>query len=44
LTGGSAGGLATYHWSNWLADHSKGKVWSVPDSGLFLDVVNIYSK
>jgi hypothetical protein len=36
--------LATYHWTNWLADHVKGKVWSAPDSGIFLDVINVNSK
>jgi len=46
LTGGSAGGLASYHWTNYIQNNIKitTKFWSVPDSGIFLDVVNIQTK
>ena len=37
LTGVSAGGIATYAWSNYLYDRSVNKqVFSLPDSGLFV--------
>ena len=46
ITGQSAGGLATFLWTNHIADLApKGaKVWSVPDSGIFLDSGNYLSK
>ena len=46
LTGESAGGLATFHWTNYLADQiSKNtKYWSIPDSGIFIDEVNSITK
>jgi hypothetical protein len=41
ITGGSAGGLATYTWTNYLADRlQKAKYFSAPDSGLFYDAIN----
>ena len=45
LSGGSAGGLATYHWTNHVQKQIKSptKFWSSPDSGIFLDVVNVRS-
>lgn len=37
LTGVSAGGIATYFYSNYLLDHTKkAKVYAIPDSGLFI--------
>lgn len=43
--GDSAGGLATYLWTNYIADMAKNaKVWSLPDSGIFLDSINIRTK
>lgn len=46
VTGQSAGGLATFLWSNYIADRApKGaKVWSIPDSGIFLDSTNYKTK
>ncbi len=45
ITGISAGGMATYFWTNYLYDRSVNKqVYSVPDSGLFLiDYVNPFT-
>lgn len=38
MTGSSAGGLATFLWTNYVREKSKAKnVYSVPDSGIFLD-------
>jgi len=41
--GDSAGGLATYLWTNYVLDkaNKNAKVWSLPDSGIFLDSINI---
>lgn len=37
VTGVSAGGIATYLWSNHILAHTiKAKVYAIPDSGLFL--------
>lgn len=37
VSGGSAGGIATYLWTDYIFDRSTTKkVFSVPDSGLFL--------
>lgn len=36
ISGGSAGGMATFQWTNYLQDHVKGQVYSVPDSGFFI--------
>jgi hypothetical protein len=46
LTGESAGGLATFHWTNYLADNinKNTKYWSIPDSGIFIDDVNSITK
>ena len=44
MTGGSAGGLAVFSWANYIAEHSKGKVVAVPDSGIFLDVASVKTK
>lgn len=41
VTGGSAGGLAAFLWTNYIVENAKGKVVSVPDSGIFLDAMNI---
>lgn len=41
ITGGSAGGLAAFHWADYVKKNAKGQVWSVPDSGVFLDSVNV---
>lgn len=39
VTGQSAGGLATFLWTNYIVARASKttKVWSVPDSGIFLD-------
>ena len=39
VTGQSAGGLATFLWTNYIAKRAPktAKVWSLPDSGIFLD-------
>lgn len=39
VTGQSAGGLATFLWTNYIAKKAPktAKVWSLPDSGIFLD-------
>lgn len=38
VTGGSAGGLATFFWANYVREKAKAKnVYAVPDSGIFLD-------
>jgi hypothetical protein len=37
ITGVSAGGMATYQWSNHLVQHSKkAQVYALPDSGFFI--------
>lgn len=37
ITGVSAGGMATYQWSNYLVQHSKkAQVYALPDSGFFI--------
>ena len=36
ITGVSAGGIATYLWSNHVVEHSTAKVYAIPDSGMFL--------
>jgi hypothetical protein len=42
VTGQSAGGLATFLWTNYIADNAKqAKVWSAPDCGIFLDSMNV---
>lgn len=39
--GDSAGGLAVFLWTNYIKDRVRaGKVWAVPDSGIFLDSTN----
>lgn len=37
VSGCSAGGLAAYTWANYIYSNAKGKVITIPDSGLFLD-------
>lgn len=46
LTGESAGGLATFHWTNYVASRvaKETKFWSIPDSGVFMDETNIITK
>jgi hypothetical protein len=46
LTGESAGGLATFHWTNYLQNNVSPttKFWSIPDSGVFMDSTNILTK
>ena len=40
--GDSAGGLAVFLWTNYIKDRVKtGKVWALPDSGIFLDSTNV---
>jgi len=43
VSGGSAGGQATYYWSNFLSTYfpSNVKLMGIPDAGMFLDVYNI---
>ena len=37
MTGVSAGGMATYEWSNYVLDHTKkAKFYALPDSGFFI--------
>lgn len=37
IGGGSAGGIATFEWSNYLVDNTKkAKIFALPDSGLFI--------
>lgn len=37
LTGGSAGGICTFEWSNYLLEQSKkAQVLTIPDSGFFI--------
>ena len=37
ITGGSAGGVGVFFWTQYLQDHTKSaKIYSIPDSGLFL--------
>lgn len=43
VTGGSAGGLAAFHWTEYVRQNARGKVWGVPDSGVFLDSANVKS-
>lgn len=40
ITGGSAGGMATFLWSNYLNKLVKGEVYSIIDSGVFLNFPN----
>lgn len=46
VTGQSAGGLATFLWTNYIASRADktAKVWSIPDSGIFLDRPTFTSK
>jgi O-palmitoleoyl-L-serine hydrolase len=45
VTGQSAGGLATFLWTNYIAARAPtAKVWSLPDSGIFLDSMDYASK
>ena len=45
VSGGSAGGLAAFLWTNYVKDNAKvAKVWSAPDSGIFLDYTNVQTK
>ena len=42
MSGLSAGGLAVFTWANYLAQKVKnGRVYAVPDSGIFYDAENI---
>lgn len=44
VSGCSAGGLAAYTWTNYLFSKSKGRVFAAPDSGMFLDEMNVVNK
>ena len=46
ITGFSAGGLAVFVWTNYIVERASKntKLWAMPDSGIFLDVVNINTK
>ncbi len=42
VSGRSAGGVAAFHWTNYIkAKAVKAKVWSLIDSGIFLDYYNV---
>jgi hypothetical protein len=42
VSGGSAGGLAAYMWTNYVFDNAKkAKVLLLSDSGIFLDAMNV---
>lgn len=44
IGGNSAGGLAAFTWANYIKERAKvAKVWAFPDSGIFLDSVNVTS-
>jgi hypothetical protein len=44
VSGGSAGGVAAFTWSNYIWDRSGNKnVYTVPDAGIFLDYPNYRS-
>jgi hypothetical protein len=45
IGGISAGGLSVFSWTNYLAERvKKGKVYALPDSGIFYDAENINQK
>jgi hypothetical protein len=44
VSGCSAGGLAAYTWTNYIYSRSKGTVRAAPDSGMFLDSMNVALK
>lgn len=45
VTGISAGGLAAFTWADYIRDKSTSKnVYSAPDSGIFLDSPNFFTK
>lgn len=46
VTGQSAGGLATYLWTNYIVERASKntRVISLPDSGIFLDSMNYMTK
>ena len=46
VTGQSAGGLATFLWSNYIASRAPkdAKIWALPDSGIFLDYPHYITK
>jgi len=46
LTGASAGGLATFFWSNYVKSLLKNPkaLYSVPDSSIFMNVTHPYTK
>jgi hypothetical protein len=39
-----AGGLAAYQWTNYISNNSKARVWTAPDSGIFIDVPDYNKK
>jgi hypothetical protein len=42
VSGLSAGGLSVFFWTNYIFDKvENGKVWALPDSGIFLDVNDV---
>lgn len=48
ISGQSAGGLAAYIWSEYITNFAKNlnvkDIWTIPDSGIFLDEVNQKTK
>lgn len=44
MTGSSAGGLAAFHWGEYVKKNAKAQVWTVPDAGVFLDSLNVKTK
>ena len=44
VAGGSAGGVASMVWSNYILERSaKKNVYNVPDAGIFLDYINYHT-
>lgn len=45
VTGGSAGGLATFIWADYIREKTRHtNVYAVPDSGIFLDSASFTTK
>ena len=42
VSGGSAGGVSTFHWVNYIAEKAQNSVIkALPITGIFLDMINI---
>jgi hypothetical protein len=45
LAGNTAGGIAVFHWANYLAEQVKtGKVWAISSNGIFYDSQNMKTR